>query len=125
MSVLLGTGLGGFCGAVARYYLGSLIMDRWKGSFPLSTYIINISGAFLLCFLAGLLQQGAVLSPVLNSTITTGILGAYTTFSTFACESVKLVEDSKWLTALGYTFGTIFCGFLAGWIGYMAGITIL
>lgn len=122
--LLLGTGIGGFCGAVARYYLGGLVVARWDNKFPLGTFLINIIGAFILCFLLGLSQRGHILPPVLNATIATGFLGAFTTFSTFSSESVQLFEEGRWLTALGYLCCTIFSGLLAGWFGYLAGINI-
>lgn len=122
--LLLGTGIGGFCGAVARYCLGNLVMARWNKKFPLGTFLINITGAFILCFLLGLSVRGRTLPPVLNAAIATGFLGAFTTFSTFSLESVQLFEGGRWLTALGYLFGTVFFGLFSGWFGYLVGINI-
>jgi CrcB protein len=122
--LLIGIGIGGFCGAVARYYLGAQVTARWNNKFPLGTYLINITGAFILCFLLGLSHQGQVLSPVLNAVIATGFLVAFTTFSTYSLESVQLFEKGRWVTALSYFCCTIFSGLLTGWLGYLVGITI-
>ncbi|AFV11557.1 camphor resistance protein CrcB [Thermacetogenium phaeum DSM 12270] len=121
MIVLLGIGLGGMLGAVGRYFLGRLIMEKWKGTYPLGTFLINISGAYILCFLLAYLSHGVTFSPVLKSALTTGFLGAYTTFSTFAYEVVKLLEDNEKLTAIGYTCSTVFFGLTFGWLGYLTG----
>ncbi len=117
MIVLLGIGLGGMLGAVGRYLLGRLIMEKWRGTYPLGTFLINISGAYILCFISAYLSHSVTFSPVLKSALTTGFLGAYTTFSTFAYEVVKLLEDNEKLTAIGYTPAAQFFSalFSVGW----------
>lgn len=121
MFVLLGIGLGGMLGAVSRYHLGRLIMEKWGGNFPLGTFLINVSGAFILCFISARVSHSAIFSPVLKSALTTGFLGAYTTFSTFAYETVKLLEGNERITAFGYACGTVFLGLISGWLGYFTG----
>jgi len=124
MLFLLGTGGGGFLGAVARYYLGVRITARWKDNFPLGTLLINITGSLIICFLLGLSHHSFSLPPLINTAVTTGFLGAFTTFSTFSYESVQLFEQGKWIIGWSYICVTLIFGLLLGWLGYQAGINI-
>lgn len=121
MVTLFSIGIGGACGAVARYYLGCVVMGKMGGGFPLGTFLVNVSGAFALCFMAAAAASGHTLPPPLEAALATGFLGAYTTFSTYAFETVKLLEDQKKMTAFGYAFSTIVFGLAAGGLGYLAG----
>jgi CrcB protein len=118
---LLGIGIGGATGAVTRYRLGRLVMGRWGRTFPLGTFLINISGAYLLCFLTALATGRLHLNPALFTALTTGFLGAYTTFSTFANETVSLLEDGEVPNALIYLLASVLTGLAAGWLGYLTG----
>lgn len=118
LPLLLGIGAGGMLGAITRYQLGRVIMNRWGRGFPLGTFIINITGAFVLCFLTGLLTTGRGIPPWLYAGMTTGFLGAYTTFSTYAYETIKLLEDGERLTAGIYVLASVLAGLAAGWLGW-------
>jgi CrcB protein len=120
LPLLLGISAGGVLGAIARYQLGRSIMGRWGRVFPLGTFIINITGSFVLCFLAGLLAAGWHFPSWLYAGMTTGFCGAYTTFSTYAYETVKLAEDGEQLTTLAYVLGSVLAGLAAGWLGFLA-----
>src|SRR5262249_41541852 len=93
-------GVGGFVGAIAR-----LLVARWVGAlvetrFPLGTFIINISGSFLLGVLGTLVAEKVFPnSDAVRLALGVGFLGAYTTFSTFEYETHALFEDGSWLTA--------------------------
>jgi CrcB protein len=79
-------------GAPLRYLVDQAVQHRREGAFPLGTFAVNVSGSFLLGLLAGLaLQHG--LAPRVSATLGTGLLGAYTTFSTFGYETIRLLED--------------------------------
>ncbi|MDH7578412.1 MAG: fluoride efflux transporter CrcB [Bacillota bacterium] len=122
---LLSIGTGGAVGALARYYAGRLIMERWGRVFPLGTFFVNITGSFLLCMISTWATRGGILSPYLEVALSTGFLGAYTTFSTFAYEAIKLLEDREAFTALTYVIGSILVGLGAGWLGLLAGFHLL
>lgn len=113
-AVLLG--LGGACGSVARYRVGAAVSRRETHAFPLGTFLINISGAFLLGILCGLHIQGNWY--VLFGD---GFCGAFTTFSTFSLESVRLLQGGtrrKFAAFVGLTLlaglGCFFAGTVLG-----------
>jgi CrcB protein len=91
----LAVGLGGFIGAASRYLLSSFINRSGNGSFPVSTLVINILGSFLIGLLTELLAALCPDSKKLQLFLTTGILGGFTTFSTFSLESVNLFQNGK------------------------------
>jgi CrcB protein len=116
-------GLGGFLGANARYWLGAWIQDRWGAAFPWSTFVINLSGSFVLgLFLTLLTERFAAPNPAaLRLLVAVGFVGAYTTFSTFEFETLALVETATWLRAFANAFGSLFLGFVAVWLGVLLG----
>lgn len=115
-------GVGGIGGAVARFGLGQIIGRYFTRTFPLATFLINITGAFLLGFsaahIAGL-PSGQVFIERYGFQI--GFLGAFTTHSTFAYESVRLVEAGEWKNFFTYVFGSTAVGILSCGIGYICG----
>lgn len=81
-------------GAPLRYLVDQAVQHRREGAFPLGTFTVNVTGSFLLGLLTGLaLHRG--LAPQLETVLGTGLLGAYTTFSTFGYETVRLLEDGS------------------------------
>lgn len=108
---ILVIGIGGALGALSRYGLGLWISNRWNQGFPLHTFIINITGAFLLGFLNILFIERLALSPLWRLGIGIGFLGAYTTFSTFGYEVIMLMEGGNYVTAGLYTISSIIVGF--------------
>ncbi|AHF08926.1 MULTISPECIES: fluoride efflux transporter CrcB [Dehalobacter] len=109
--------MGGALGAVARYGLGIWISNKWTHDFPLHTFLINITGAFLLGFLNTLFLDKLTLSPEMRLAMTVGFLGAFTTFSTFGYETIMLLKDGNILTAGIYTLVSIIIGFLGVFLG--------
>src|SRR5438067_7678236 len=83
-------GLGGFLGANARYWVGGWIQDRWGADFPWSTFVINITGSFILGLFVTLTTERFALrnAPALRLLVAIGFVGAYTTFSTFEFETL-------------------------------------
>ena len=108
--------LGGALGAVLRYGVSEAVQPS-RGSFPLATLIANVSGAFLLGLLATFLLERTDLSSQLRLGITVGILGAYTTFSTFSLETLDLLNDGEWPTAALYVAASVAGALLAVWAG--------
>jgi crcB protein len=111
MQNILVIALGGALGALSRYGLGIWISNKWNQGFPLHTFLINISGAFLLGFLNILFIERLTVSPLWRLGIGIGFLGAYTTFSTFGFEVITLLESGSILTASLYTLLSIVIGF--------------
>jgi len=102
---------GGALGALSRYGLGVWISSKWNQGFPLHTFLINISGAFLLGFLNILFIERLTVDPLWRLGIGVGFLGAFTTFSTFGFEVISLLEGGSLFTAGLYTLLSIVIGF--------------
>jgi CrcB protein len=109
-------GLMGALGAPIRYMVDTLVSDRSEGLFPYGTMVVNISGSFLLGLLTGLsLYHGLSKPPKLI--LGTGLLGAYTTFSTFSLETIRLVEQRENRTAVTNVAVSVAVGALAAAAG--------
>ena len=94
MRTILIVAAGGCLGALARYGLSRFIAQIYPSSFPLGTFIINVTGSFAIGFLFEISERFAI-SPDVRAFIAIGFLGAYTTFSTYALESINLVRDGE------------------------------
>jgi CrcB protein len=107
-------GLGGFIGANARFVAARLVGALFETKFPLGTFVINVSGSFLLGVLGTLVAQRMVPnSEAMRLALGVGFLGAFTTFSTFEFETHALIEDGSWITATANMFASLFIGLLA------------
>jgi CrcB protein len=103
-------------GAPARYLIDGAVQDRVEGAFPWGTFVVNVSGSFVLGLLTGLGLYHGVDSTV-RVVIGTGGLGAYTTFSTFTFESVRLAEEGALGEALRNVAGSFVVGLAAAALG--------
>ena len=122
MELLLIIGIGGILGALTRFVIGQTIGRFYFKSFPLGTFWINVTGSFLLGLSAahiGGLATNQVLFERYGFQI--GFLGAYTTHSTFAYESIRLVESGDWRSFFMYIAGSVSIGLLSCGIGYFIG----
>jgi len=107
--------LGGAIGATARYWMAEFIHLFFERGFPLGTLIINVVGSFLMGFLAIILLQKFSHNLELRSFFLIGVLGAYTTFSTFALDTFNLFAGGRFTFAvLNIAFSVIFCIIAAG-----------
>jgi CrcB protein len=103
----------GAAGTLARYGLQGFVQHRVGSSFPTGTLIINIVGCLLLGGVAQFGLHHLSLSPDWRIGISVGFLGAFTTFSTFGLETVRLAEDGEWMRAVLYVSCSVIGGLLA------------
>ncbi len=115
MNLIL-VGIGGIFGGLSRYQLGKLISQRAKSTFPIGTFIINISGALLLGLLSSL-DAGKNIYLLLGD----GFLGTYTTFSTFMYEGFNLFQGNEKLNAFIYILGSLILGIIGYFLGFALG----
>ncbi len=114
--VLAGAGLGG----LARYVVATSIMLRYQGRFPWGTLVVNVTGSFLIGLLMTLLTQRFP-HPNWRLFLVVGVLGGYTTFSSFEFETFQAMRDgARWL-ALSNVVGSVVFGYLAVWAGALLG----
>jgi len=114
---LLYIALGGAAGAVARYGLGGWIQGRAGFGFPVGTLMVNVLGSLLAgCSLRYL--EAVRLGPEMRALVAVGLLGAFTTFSTFSYETVMLLEEGAWGRAAGYALGSLALGITAVYVGF-------
>ncbi len=109
--------IGGIIGCCARYGMTQLVQLVYGRSFPLATLIINVLGCFLMGFLFFETLDRISISPTLRTGILTGGLGGFTTFSTFAMESLLLLEDGETSYAIIYLLLSVFLGLFAALLG--------
>jgi CrcB protein len=114
-------GIGGFLGAISRYVLDSWIMSKTKLPFPMGTMVVNITGSFFLGVVFVLTLEKFSLAENYRLFLGVGFIGAYTTFSTYMLESYRLLESSSFNLAFFNIAGSITFGFVAVYLGILAG----
>jgi CrcB protein len=112
MKLVLLIGLGGFIGAISRYLLSLLIQNKFLSTFPYGTLGVNILGCFLIGIVYALSDRGNV-AQEWRLFLATGVLGGFTTFSSFSNETVGMLRDSQYGNALLYVGLSLFIGLLA------------
>ena len=115
-STFIGLVIAGALGAPSRYLLDGFVQDRARGDFPWGTFVINISGSFLIGLIAGAALYHAF-SDSARVVLGTGFCGAYTTFSTYAFESVRLAEQGATRHALANVLVSAALGTAAAGLG--------
>jgi CrcB protein len=106
----LAVSLGAVPGALSRYYI-TIWLAQWLGNrFPFGTFVINLSGALLMGFVASLALEQVISSPQLQIFTIHGFVASYTTFSTFTLDIATLLRIGSWKKALGYGVGSIVLG---------------
>lgn len=121
MSALTAVALGGALGAVARYQLSLWVHARWPSAFPTGTLVVNMLGCLLLGILAGTLDTRWAGSPQVRLFLGVGLLGAFTTFSTFELETLLAIERGHAGVALSYVAASVIVGLAAVWLGLRIG----
>ena len=106
-------GMGGFLGASARYLLGGAIYRWLPATFPWATFVINVTGCFGIGFVVGLAEERMVLGPTTRLFLTVGVLGGYTTFSSFGYETMVLMREGSFGSAAFNVIAQVALGLLA------------
>lgn len=122
MRSVIAVGVAGSVGAIARYGLEGFVSRRTLGVLPWGTFIVNISGSFALGVIFAALVEGEVVAaPWLRNGLTIGLIGAFTTFSTFTLETLRLVEEGSYLLAAMNAVGSLVLGLVAVFVGVVVG----
>jgi CrcB protein len=125
MPIVLAVAAGGALGATARYLLDRFIEQRSFTVFPWSTLTVNVSGCFVVGLVIAALVDRHHLPTWLRVGLVVGVLGGYTTFSTFAQESLDLIEAEDFAAAFAYTLGSLGLGVAAVYLGAAIGRAVL
>lgn len=118
MRTITAIALGAVAGALIRYYLGLTITDLLESKIPYGTMVINVTGCFVMGFLATLsLSQVINIHPDIRLLLLTGFLGSYTTFSSYELDSVTLLQKQTLEADLLYWFGSAILGLFSLQLG--------
>ena len=121
MLLIVLVGVGGFIGAVLRYLISDWVNEIFQTlSVPYGTLTVNITGCLLIGILAGLSENRNLLGPETRALLVVGVLGGFTTFSTFGNETVELLRDGKSIAAFSNVALHVCLGLVAVWVGYSA-----
>ncbi|WP_410983732.1 fluoride efflux transporter CrcB [Bacillus cereus] len=117
----IAVGIGGIVGALVRYGLEQWIGTPSVNAFPLATWLANMIGSFLLAFLTMYFFRMKQVSQVVINSVGTGIIGSFTTFSTFSIETLKLMQHEAFFMAFYYVSTSIVGGLLLSLFGFYLG----
>lgn len=116
--IFLGAGLGG----VLRFWISNSVHLFTTRQFPYGTLVVNVSGCFIMGLLFVLLFEKLTgLTPHLRALLLIGLLGGYTTFSSFSIETINLFENGEWFMGLMNVFLSVALCLIATWIGVLGG----
>ncbi len=106
-------------GAVLRFAVGTLVLKAFTGPFPLGTFLINITGSFVIGLLMPFFLSHSSIDPNWRLFIVTGVLGGYTTFSSFEWEAFFTLREGAGFIAISYLVLSVVLGLIAVWLGAM------
>lgn len=112
--------LGGALGAVCRYLLGNVVSRTLGSPLPWGTFVINLVGCLAMGFLMTVIVERELLPAAWRLFLCVGLLGGFTTFSSFGYETLMLVAEGNILAAAGYSCGSVILGLAAAGIGVLA-----
>lgn len=118
MREMLAIGVAGAIGAIARTVIGILVPET--SGFPVGTFVVNIVGTFILCFLVERVRSWTIVNKTMYDAITIGFLGSFTTFSAFSFETLILLETDIGL-AFCYISASLVVGLFSGVLGIWLG----
>ena len=113
-------GAGGFVGSALRFVVSGWTQRLVESGFPFGTLVVNVLGCLLIGLLGGLAEYRQVLEPGQRLFLMVGILGGFTTFSTFAYETLALAQDAEFTRVIANTLLQVVLGFAAAFIGMAA-----
>lgn len=113
--------LGGAAGTGARYLLSGWLLRAAGPGFPWGTLAVNVIGSFLLGLILQVSLTTTLISPTLRLALTTGVMGGFTTYSTFNYETLQYLQQSEWLAAFANVAATLLACLAAGALGVLGG----
>jgi CrcB protein len=115
--ILFLIGTGGFLGSMARYLTASTLTRYFPAAFPYGTFVANSLGCLIIGIVYGLSERFNWFTPEWRFFLATGFCGGYTTFSSFAFENIKLLQDGNYITFASYSLISFIVGLLTAFIG--------
>jgi CrcB protein len=112
MRILFFVGLGSFIGGISRYLLSLFIQNKFLSTFPYGTLVVNITGCFLIGVIYGFSERGSM-NVEWRLFLATGIMGGFTTFSSFSNETVSMLRDAQYWQAFSYIALNVLIGLAA------------
>src|ERR1700750_2922532 len=105
-SIVAMVAFGGALGSVLRYAVAGWVQPAWWPGFPFGIFVVNVTGGLVMGLITALAALQLNLTPEMRAFLTTGILGGYTTFSTFSLDSAMLIERGAYTQAGAYVVGS-------------------
>ncbi|MEO3680526.1 fluoride efflux transporter CrcB [Rheinheimera fenheensis] len=121
MLTYLAVAFGGAIGACLRYACNELALNVLGKSFPFGTLLVNILGSFVLGLLYGLFSAGLLATSPWRALVAIGLIGAFTTFSTFSLDTVLLLQQGDWQKAIANVFFNVLLCLTLAWLGLKLG----
>jgi CrcB protein len=118
ITILAMVGLGGAIGSMARYLIANLLQPAYWTGFPYGIFMVNVTGGLIMGIFTEAMALKFHVSPEMRAFLTTGILGGYTTFSTFSLEAGMLIQRQTYSQAVVYILGSALLSVLALFIGF-------
>ncbi|HEX6922713.1 MAG TPA: fluoride efflux transporter CrcB [Bacillales bacterium] len=119
--IYLLVGAAGMIGALLRYYVGLIFDSGWAWGFPLGTFLANMAGSFVLAWFTTYISAMKKIHPHVLTAVGTGLVGSFTTFSTFSVETVQLLRQGDWQVAFIYVLLSLIGGLFLSGLGYYTG----
>lgn len=120
MEIALAVAVCGGLGCLSRYFISGWVYALLGRNFPYGTFVVNITGAFIIGFLMEFGLRSVLLPPTLRIGLTVGFLGGLTTFSTFSYETFRLLEEGSFVTASANVLLSVLVCLLFTWVGITA-----